>query len=760
MPKKILKKKSNESDDELNDNKIVIKEEKEEKEKEKKKKTTKLSPEKEKTKEKTKESTKEKTKESTKEKTKESTKETKKENTKKETKKNIVSDSSSDSDDNDTKETKKEKTKKENTKETKKENTKKETKKNIVSDSSSESDDDNDTKSDIKNKKKSNKKIKSKKSESSSESDSDSECSKSDSEDSKSDDKSKKLVKDTKKDYDKILQKYYGYNNLKDLQYEIIKNIIDGNDVVSLLPTSYGKSICYQMPYLITKKNVIVISPLISLMEDQTRELNNKNIPSICLNSSNKQKAQDIDELYKGNAKIIYTTPEYLANNSDFIENLAFVNKLALVAIYECHCISSWGHSFRSEYKNLSIIKELAPDVPVLALTATATEKVIQDVIKNLDLDNPKIIKHSVDRPNLYLEINYFYKKVEIDITINKISQLIKENTDGKVLIYCKTVTDTDKVAEKLNKLGFDCESYHAQKKPKERTEIQKKYTEGDLDIIVSTIAFGMGINIPNIRLMIHYNCSNDVESYMQEIGRAGRDGKKSKCIMFGSKADFLLNEKFLEVIKNKEIKKNKVLDIKYLEKYANTSECRRKCLLKYFEENMTNDCGNCDNCIKSTNAKYTRDFTKETFLLFSLIAAFNNNFGMMTYIKLLLGSKDKQLDKYKISAKNQFGKGNCYSEDWWIKLFNTLITNGYLTEEKIKSDKFTYCVIKMLPKATTWFNLHKHNEQNKKPTIEIEMPESFKSIDVKKGSENEDDKIIEEMKKKFNIKKVSGDKK
>lgn len=549
-----------------------------------------------------------------------------------------------------------------------------------------------------------------------------------------------------KEKYNDILKQYYGHDTLKDLQYEIIDNCIMGNDTIALLPTSYGKSICYQLPYLITKTNVIVVSPLISLMEDQQQDLRSKNIDVVCLNSNNKNKDDDIHEIYKGKSKIIYTTPEFLTSNKNFIEKLVFLDKLALIAIDECHCIKSYGHGFRNNYQKLSFLKEYAPDIPILALSATVTDNDIADLEKNLKLNEPKIVKHTVDRDNLYLEVQPRDEKT-IDKILHKLIETHKN--DGRIIVYCKTTNKTDKVAEIIKNAGYKCEAYHGKKTAKERTTIQRQFTENEINIITATVAFGMGINIPDIRVLIHYNCSNDVETYMQEIGRAGRDGKKSYCYMFYNNQDFYLNYTFLEDIDNYVVKKQKELEINYLKKYVTSTECRRKLLLNYFgEEQLSDNCKNCDNCL---NNKYERDFTKEALLLFGQISSLRNNLGINSNIKLLLGSKDKHVSKHIPQVNLYYGKGKIHNDEWWKKFTGLLLTNGYIVEEKIKtkSKMQSICaiVIKLSSKGFKWYLSHKTNDQDKENLI-LTIPSNFKKIDVSK--EEQDEAEAEEIKKIF----------
>lgn len=539
-----------------------------------------------------------------------------------------------------------------------------------------------------------------------------------------------------KQTYNNILKTYFGYDELKELQYEIIENCISGNDTVALLPTSYGKSICYQLPCLITKKNVIVVSPLISLMEDQKKDLQDKNIDVICLNSNNKTKNTDMKNLEKGDGKIVYTTPEFLIGNKEFIEKLVTQDKLALIAIDEAHSLSNWGHSFRSDYRKLDFFKDDFPTIPILALTATATNAVINDIATNLKLKNPKIIKHSVDRDNLYIEV-----AMRDDNIDTKIVDIInKYGSDGRVIIYCKTTNKTDSVAENMKKLGLKCESYHGKKTSDERMEIQKKFTENVINVVVSTIAFGMGINIPDIRVVIHYNCSNDIESYMQEIGRAGRDGKQSYCYMFYNNQDFMMNYTFLNDITNFMAKKQKENDINYLKKYVISTECRRKILLKYFNENIgTDNCKGCDNCMKQ---KDMRDFTQETLLLFTQINSLTSNIGINTHIKLLHGSKDKTISKFINFVGRTYGKGKEYNDDWWKQLVVLLVSKEYLIEHKIKLETGfmrTCVVLKLSQKGSNWYN------DNNREKMLLPISTIFKEID-----KTEEESEFESVKKEF----------
>lgn len=486
--------------------------------------------------------------------------------------------------------------------------------------------------------------------------------------------------------YNKILQKYWNYQAVKPEQYTIISNVLNGKDVCAILATGFGKSICYQLPTLISKKCVIVVSPLIALMHEQGEEMKNKNIPVCVFNSvtKTKEKEQIKTGLTKGEYRLIYMTPEYLIKSEDFLKKLVEIDNLAMVCIDEAHAVSTWGLDFRPSYTKLNVIREWIPEIPILTLTATASTKVKEDIIKILCLESPFEVIGSFDRPNLSIKV---FPRSD-DIMFN-LSSLLNTYKNEYIIIYCKTRDETDKLAETINDFGIKCESYHAGITDKKRNEIQQGFIDGNYKCIVATIAFGMGINIPNVRLVIHYNCPKNMESYYQEIGRAGRDGKPSDCYLFYSKKDFIVNRLFLKEIKDDIYRNYQENQIKLIEKYVYSTECRRKLLLINFGQKIES-CINCDNCLKricyakNELKEDLTDYTKEIYILSSLLNKINDKFGAGTAVNILIGKESKV--KQFMTNYEEFGSGITFgNENFWKELIRLMITNDYLTETQVK---------------------------------------------------------------------------
>jgi RecQ family ATP-dependent DNA helicase len=497
-----------------------------------------------------------------------------------------------------------------------------------------------------------------------------------------------------------ILKKYFGYDKLKDKQEQIVKSILDKNDTIGILATGYGKSICYQLPYLIQKKSVIIISPLISLMQDQQTKLESLNIPVYCLNSNNSNKQNDKYNLLNGETGIIYISPEYLFNSKEFIINMSKKNLISLIAIDESHCISTWG-DFRPEYKELGVLKDWASDVPLLALTATATPKIISDITKVLKLDRPNVFMSSFYRENLNINV---IKKLNQKYDLNKIVDLIKQvDSDDKIIIYCKTKDETDNFVLKLEEFGIKSKSYHAGKSNEKRNKIQKKFMKGKINIIIATIAFGMGIDLPNIRLIINYGISKDMESFYQEIGRAGRDGKTSNIYVYWSNNDFNINKSFLNNIKDLDFQKRQMERILEMEKFVNSNTCRMKYITKYFGEDM-DDCGHCDNCL-SNKKEEKKDITKECYYILKLIKNLQNNFGTTMLCDILAGSTSKKINSI-IKNMSTFGKLSSTKKDTIKEIIRYLIVNEYLMEVKIENSFGS--VIKLNAKGQEWITSNK----------------------------------------------------
>jgi RecQ family ATP-dependent DNA helicase len=487
--------------------------------------------------------------------------------------------------------------------------------------------------------------------------------------------------------YNKILKKYWGYDGLKQTQFDIIKKmLIDKVDVCAVLATGFGKSLCYQLPHLISGKCVIVVSPLIALMHEQGQEMKNKNVPVAVFNSDTTTKAKNEmkKNILEGENKLIYMTPEYLIKAEDFIKELE--DNLAFVCIDEAHAVSTWGLDFRPGYTKLGIIREWVPSIPILTLTATASTKVREDINKILGLVEPECIIGNFDRPNLLIKVLPRYD----DIMIN-ISSLLEKYTNEYIIIYCKTREETELLSAKILTTGVACACYHAGMGDIDRQVVQQDFIDGNTKCIIATIAFGMGINIPNVRLVIHYNCPKNMESYYQEIGRAGRDGKPSECVLFYSTKDFKINRYFLQSISNPSQKIYQENQIRKIEKYVFATECRRKIILESFGQEIES-CTNCDNCIsilKKEPITKKNDYTIEVYMVLNILSKINDKFGTGMTINILLGKKSKV--KEWMQSYTEYGSGTVYGgEIWWKELIRHMINDDLIQENQVARAFYT----------------------------------------------------------------------
>lgn len=517
-------------------------------------------------------------------------------------------------------------------------------------------------------------------------------------------------------EYNKILKKYFGYDKLKDKQFQIIDALLNKQqDVLGVLPTGFGKSMCYMLPYLITKKNVIVVSPLIALMKDQQTELINKKIPVCVLNSDNNNKIQDkSDILINKKNKIIYITPEYLLNCETFIKKLAESDSIAFIAIDEAHCASSWGNDFRPTYSKIGIIREWITNVPMLALTATASIKVREDISGILGLTKHLTILESFDRPNLRIIVK---KKID---HIHDLKDILMGNTEDYTIIYCKTRDETDTLASKITKMGIHACPYHAGLEADEKNDIQASFIKGEFKCIVATIAFGLGVNIPNVRVVIHYGCPQNIESYYQEIGRAGRDGLPSICYMYYSAKDFMMNRRFLENIADVKYKKYQEYQVMAMERFAYSSNCRRRMLLGHFSENYTvANCANCDNCL-SVKVVINKEYTKDALKVMGLIGSLNWNYGSATIADALIGSKAKKMAY--LMKSPFYGSGGDEKKDYWLQITRELLNTGYLMNKTIKG-AFGATVLHLTVNGVKWLT----EVKNVNNTLKNKLDDSFK---------------------------------
>ena len=519
----------------------------------------------------------------------------------------------------------------------------------------------------------------------------------------------------------KTLHKYFGYTSFYPLQEDIIREALKQNDVFVLMPTGAGKSLCYQLPSLLFDGLTIVISPLIALMKDQVDGLLADGIPATFINSS--LSYSEVNErkrgLSAGKIKILYIAPERLVM-PDFLQFLQGL-KVSLVAIDESHCISEWGHDFRPEYRRLSILREIFTKVPVMALTATATPIVQRDIISQLRLPDCKIFKASFNRKNLYYQIK------SKDNAFHQILRYLEGRKKDSGIIYCQSRKSVEELAESLQAEGYRALPYHAGLTTDVRTVNQERFIRDDAEIIVATIAFGMGIDKPNVRYVIHYDLPKSIEGYYQETGRAGRDGLKSDCILFFSYGDKFKIEHFILQKTDENEKQTALKQLREIINYCEGNVCRRKLLLTYFGEEF--DESNCDNCDICLEPRERFDGTVAAQKILSCIYRTGERFGINYIIDVLLGSKSQKIVQNRHDTIKTYGVGKEYSKSQWLSFVRELIQLGYT---QLDGDK--YPVVKLNEKSRTVL-LHNEKVYLTKP----EEPLLIRPLLIRKDERDED---------------------
>ena len=462
------------------------------------------------------------------------------------------------------------------------------------------------------------------------------------------------------------LKEFFGFDSFKAGQEPIIKHLVDGNNAFVLMPTGGGKSMCYQLPALVMEGTAIVISPLIALMKNQVDAIRgfvagNDGIAHFLNSSLNKAQITEVrNDLLSGATKLLYVAPESLTK----AENVAMLKeiKISFYAVDEAHCISEWGHDFRPEYRRIRNIIEEIGTAPIIALTATATPKVQSDIIKNLGMGDATVFKSSFNRPNLYYEIR------DKSDPKRDIIKYIKQNPGKSGIIYCLSRKKVEELAELLNINGIKAAPYHAGLDAKTRAENQDKFLTEDIDVIVATIAFGMGIDKPDVRFVIHYDIPKSIEGYYQETGRAGRDGREGQCITFYSYKDIQKLEKFMQgkPVAEQEIGKQLLMETVA---YAESNSCRRKLLLNYFGETYeTGNCGACDNCL---HPKKQFDGREEMSMVIELIQALPEHFKIEHLSNILAGEMNSIIKSYNHDKLEFFGAGKDHSAKFWCAVIH-----------------------------------------------------------------------------------------
>lgn len=522
-------------------------------------------------------------------------------------------------------------------------------------------------------------------------------------------------------DLHKSLKKYFGFSQFKGLQEEVIKSIVGGHNSFVIMPTGGGKSLCYQLPALIAEGTAIVVSPLIALMKNQVdaiRGISEDHGIAHVLNSSlTKNEIKTVKEdITSGVTKLLYVAPESLTKeeNAEFLRSV----KISFLAIDEAHCISEWGHDFRPEYRNLrSIIKRIDDSIPIIAVTATATPKVQEDILKNLGIQDANTFKASFNRPNLYYEIRPKTKNVDSDII-----RFVKQNEGKSGIIYCLSRKRVEELAQTLQVNGLKAVPYHAGLDAKTRVRHQDEFLMEDTDVVVATIAFGMGIDKPDVRFVIHHDIPKSIESYYQETGRAGRDGGEGHCLAFYAYKDIEKLEKFMsgKPIAEQEIGHALLQEVVA---YCETSISRRKFILHYFGEHYDNETG--EGGMLDDNMRFPKkkhEAQDELLQLLKVVQGTNEIYKSKDIVFTMLGKENAIISSHKTDEQPFFGSGSARDKAYWHALLRQAIVAGY-----VRKDIETYGVVKLTEKGHDF----------------IESPQSFMMADDHVFDENTDNTIV-----------------
>ena len=479
-----------------------------------------------------------------------------------------------------------------------------------------------------------------------------------------------------------VLKKFYGYESFHPMQYEVIEHVMGGNDCVVLMPTGGGKSLCYQIPALLKPGCAIVVSPLLALMKDQVDSLIANGVPAAAINSqqSEAQNREIMENVFKQNIKLLYVSPERLIADMDQWSSDMLIS---LIAIDEAHCISHWGHDFRPEYTQLGLVKERFPGVPIMALTATADRLTRIDLREQLGIGDAKMFIKSFDRPNISLSVVSGMSGRE---KLKRIVNFIEAHKGQSGIVYCLSRKNTEDMAKSLSALGINAKAFHAGMPTEKKLRIQRDFINDDLQVICATIAFGMGIDKSNVRWVIHSNMPKNIESYYQEVGRAGRDGMKADALMFYSFGDVKTLMSFANDSGQTMVNIEK---LSRMQQFAEATVCRRRMLLSYFNERYDHDCGNCDVC---NDPPERFDGTTLCQMALSAMVRTDQNIGFKMLIDILRGSRKSEIIAHGYDKIKTYGVGHDYSNAMWNAYLLQMLQMGliYIAYENDEHLKIT----------------------------------------------------------------------